>query len=628
LRQTFLQRAAFWLIPPVFAFVVYRPALDAWFQADDFVWLNLALSIHSWEDLRYALFHPTIHGTWRPLGERIYFVVLQSVFGFSSGLPFRVIAFLGQFANMALVSLITLRITRSRIAGFLAPILWMSSDKLALTMVWNSNINYVAGGFFILTALWFLLRHIETNRTRDLAAMWAAFLLGLCALEMTIVFPLMAAAYTCFCARPYFKKTLPLFAAAALFGALHFMLAPNRQAAGPYKMHFDGAIFSTLAAYWKQALEPENLAIFTRLPHAFGTLGMVLFTIALLGYAGYQAVRRNFLPLVFLSWFVALLLPVLPLRDHFFTYYLGLPLIGIAMLAAGGFAAGWRGGLAWRGMALALLAFFLVESPYTARKATKMWAYRSWAIHAMVTGVADAHRLHPDRAILLQNIDDTLFWGGIYYECFRILGLNNVYLAPDPDLHITPHPEIGDIARFVMPAAAANEILRQGKLSVYAWNHNRLEDVTARYVPPESAVATAPSAPEVDRVDVGDPHNADRLDDAWYVIDNGIRWMPKRASVRMKTGGRELPELRVSGYCPAAAVKKGAVHMTVSVNGAAFKPVTIDKGDASFEFGFPLPPAQPKEIEVTVELDRTFRMPPDQRDLGMVFGVFEIRGHN
>ncbi len=627
MNRNFLRAAAYWGIPPLIALIIYRPALDAWFQQDDFVWLDLGSTIHSWNDLWYALFHPTVHGTWRPLGERVYFVVLCSLFGASNAVPFRIVAFLGQFADMALVSAITCKMTRSRMAGFLAPIVWMSSDKLVLTMVWSSNINYIACGFFVLLALWFLLRHIETNRGRDLAAMWVAFLLGLGALEMTVVFPVMAAVYTLTCARPYFKKTLPLFGASAWFAVLHFVFAPNR-AGNLYTMYFGPAIFSTLKRYWKEALQPEDFTLLTGLPHAVGSTGVVLFTVALLGYAGYQAVRRNFVPLVFLSWFAILLLPVLPLREHFSTYYLGLPLIGLAMLAADGVATAWRAGPAWRVAAVALLGYFLLESPFVAWKATKLWALGSWEIHSMVTGVAEAHDVHPTSDILLKDVDDALFWGAIFDRCFLVLGLKNVYLAPGSDLQITPHPEMGDVASFIMPDALLRRARSQGRLAVYVWNPKQrsLEDITENYVPSEPAPGAKASVSAVEgaRVDVGDRDNADRLSDQWYAIDQGFRWIGKRASVRVNagTGSRKL---HISGYCPAAAVKNGAVNMTVSVDGVSFPAVTLRKGDVPFELEFPLQLDKPKEVVVTVELDHTFRFPPDVRDLGVTFGTFEIQ---
>ena len=610
---------AYWAVPPAIALIIYWPGMRAWFQGDDFVWLNLVAGVHSWSDLGYALFHPTIHGTWRPFGERTYFLVLQSLFGYSSALPFRIVAFLGQFAIMALLSAIVLKLTGSRIAGFLTPIVWIVGDKLALTMVWNSNFNYIACGFFIFSALWFFIRYTETNRRGYLAAMWTAFVIGLGALEMTIVFPALTALHALACRRAYLKKTLPLFAASAVFAALHCIYAPNK-AGSIYTMHFDTSVIGTLAAYWTMALKPVNLTLFTHLPDGLGTAGSILFSTALLGYAAYQAWHRNFVPLVFLGWFLILLLPVLPLREHVDQYYLGLPMTGLAMLAADAFAHAWRFNMLSRSMAVALLAFFLFESALVAHRASWHWASRSWQMRSMVMAVANAHRLHPDCDIVLQGIDDTLFWGAINQHCFQFLGLTNIYLAPGSEQAITPHHELGEINDFIIPAATLREDASQGRVSIYAWKGDHLEEVSS-----PTAVASAEPPAAVDRVDVADPSSAGRLSSDWYAIDQGFRWMPKRASVQMTNPKLQAQKLRVAGYAPAAALKNGAVHMTVSVNGVSFPVVAVDKADKQFEFEFPIERGSKRQIEVVVELDRTFKVPGDQRELGLAFGVFELR---
>jgi hypothetical protein len=49
--------------------------------------------------------------------------------------------------------------------------------------------------------------------------------------------------------------------------------------------------------------------------------------------------------------------------------------------------------------------------------------------------------------------------------------------------------------------------------------------------------------------------------------------------------------------------------------------------DAKFETEFPLPPGLhgKPSVNVSVEVERTFKAPPDVRELGVVFGSFEIR---
>jgi hypothetical protein len=54
-------------------------------------------------------------------------------------------------------------------------------------------------------------------------------------------------------------------------------------------------------------------------------------------------------------------------------------------------------------------------------------------------------------------------------------------------------------------------------------------------------------------------------------------------------------------------------------------PVTV--ADGSFEISFPLPDSLTgkPEVQVAVVVNRTFRAPGDSRDLGLAFGVFEIK---
>src|SRR5579884_3858923 len=97
-------RAAYYGLPMVACVVVYWYALRAWFTMDDFAWLGLRLEVHSLRDLVRALFEPQAQGTVRVLSERLYFLVLSSLFGMHA-LPYRIVVFATQLANLALISL-------------------------------------------------------------------------------------------------------------------------------------------------------------------------------------------------------------------------------------------------------------------------------------------------------------------------------------------------------------------------------------------------------------------------------------------------------------------------------------------------------------------------------------------
>ena len=92
----------FRLLPPLLALAIYWPGLWAWFQQDDFAWMGLLREVREGGSLWEALFHPSQHGTWRPLSERAYFLLFPALFGYEAW-PMRVAAFLTQAASLALV---------------------------------------------------------------------------------------------------------------------------------------------------------------------------------------------------------------------------------------------------------------------------------------------------------------------------------------------------------------------------------------------------------------------------------------------------------------------------------------------------------------------------------------------
>jgi hypothetical protein len=597
----------------LFCLVLYWPGLLVWFHDDDFAFLPLFRYIHNWRDLREALFQPTIHGTWRPLSERAYFIGVQALFGIPHARPFRVIAFLTQFANMILIGAITLRLTRLRVAGFVAPILWIANSALVTVMVWNCAFMYALCALVFLSSFWFLLRYIETNSLRYYAALWGIFLIGFLVNETDIVLPLLLASYALLCARPYFLKTLPLFVPSIVFFVAHQLLIP-KQASGPYTMHFDAGIFETLWAYWASALTPLLPPIFPRFPWMVASAGFVLFAVALGGFVLVQAWRRNLLPAFLLAWFAILLAPVLPLRDHFTDYYLTLPIIGIAMLGAYGFATAWRGRIVWKSAAVALLVLYLCESVPSARGAARWNLDRSQYIKHLVLGVADAHRRAPDKTILLDGISDVLFDTAVSQSCFRFLSVDEVYLAPGSEPCLATSVQQSDVDRFVLSADKTRNALENKKVVVLGYDQDGVVDVTNEYDPSKRVL-----------LDVADPLAADRVGRTWYPIDHGFRWMPKRASVRMQGPRSGCHTLYVSGYCVAAQVAARPLGMTVYVNGLRLAPVKIEKGDAQFEFTFPVLARTSGLYNIVIEVDRTFSTAIDKRALGLAFGRFEIR---
>lgn len=226
------QNLAYWTVPPLLCLALYWPGLWAWFQQDDVAWLGLGASVQDVPTLLRALFEPMAQGTIRPLSERAFFLVFYSIFGLWAT-PFRAAVFLTQFANLVLLGLLVQRVTRSRLAGFLAPSLWALNGGLAMAMSWTAAYNQVLCGFFLLLALYCFVRHTENGDRRFFTAQWIVFLLGFGVLEINAVYPALAAAYALCCARRYLRKTGPMFLVSGAYALLHFWVAPVHTTARP-----------------------------------------------------------------------------------------------------------------------------------------------------------------------------------------------------------------------------------------------------------------------------------------------------------------------------------------------------------------------------------------------------------
>jgi hypothetical protein len=620
-----VEKWLYWLFPPLFCVYLYWYALNGWFQQDDFVWLGLLRSVHGAHDLFLALFKPTIHGTWRPWSDRAFFLAFRALFGLQ-GLPYHIWIFLTQFANLALISHITWRLTGSRLAGFCAPLFWIGNAALVMAMSLACLYKDILCSFFLLLAFYFFLRHIETGARRYYVWQWVAFVLGFGAMETNLVYPAIAASYALLCARPYLRKTLPLFIPSIAFVALNMILVARRSS-GPYSIHIDWLIPVTFSKYWIAMLVPLNLEDFTPFPEWSVQAGAIVITLALAAFVAWQGWRRNWLPAFFLAWFVIALAPVLPLREQFWPYYATAASIGLAMLAAYAISIAIenrrRMRWLWRTVAVVLMLVFLAPSVTVARAAARWWYDRSVRVRNVVTGVAEAAELHPGKTIVLDGVDNTLFWAGVWYGGFRAADLPSVYLAPGSESRITPDPSLGGPQDFILSAPSLRAGLKGGQVKVFSVDGDRLTEVTRSYLRRVLQSATLSEDPL--RIDFASPLIEPFLGVGWYPAEERHRWMAQKASVRLSGPRNSTQTLHLTGFCPAAQVRSGPLLMIVAADGKPMKTAPLREG--AFDVSLPLSPdlVGKKEIEVTIRVDRTFRPPNDARDLGLSFGVVEIR---
>jgi hypothetical protein len=512
------------------------------------------------------------------------------------------------------------RLTGSPAAGFCAAVLWLVNSSLILTMVWSSAYNQALCAFFLLSAFWFLVRYTGTGRRSDYIWQWAAFLAGFGALEVNVVYPALAAAYAFLCARQYFRATLPLLIPSIAFTLVDRMAA-HAAASGVYELHFDRAMPMTFLTYWQWALASSYL------PSSFYGRAQALLigsiTLALLAFGIVRAARRDWLPVFFAAWFGIVLAPFLPLRDHVSDYYLLVPTIGLAMLGAYALLHAWHSHLPWRLLTLALVTGYGMRMVRVDQAGAAWWSDRSLAVERMVLGVVRGHQLHSGKQILLDGVNGDLFWAGISHHPFRVFGFSNVYLTPGSEAIIDPHGDNPAVRNFVLPRGPTLHAAKSDRIVVYQVGPHRLRAITSTYE--ESAIARfTPEVPS--RIDVQNPLMDYLLGPEWYPPENGSRWMPKRATLRIGAPRTASERLHLDGFLPAQ-LSKTPIYVTVTVDGAGLGQAELVLRGTTFSGSFLLPneAVGREELHVSLEVERTFRPFSDSRELGLNFGTLEVR---
>lgn len=584
-------------------------ALKTWFWGDDFAWLGLRLELHAPRDILHILFAPEAQGTVRTISERLFFLVLTSIFGLASP-PFRAAVFLTQLANIFLIVKLARRITGSEAAGPIAAILWTANAGLATALGWSSAYNEIALALFILLAFHLFLKYIDTGERKYLVGQWIVFILGFGVLELNVMYPVLATGFALCCARSQVRSALPLFIPSMVFTAAHFLFvhAPSDPY---YQMHYRSAP-AMLGNYWGWTIASVRKAPVDWRPPWLGLLLMSAVTLALAWFIWRKLRANDWRAMFLLVWFAAMILPVLPLENHFTEYYVAVPSIGLAILAA------WA--IAETPTAAAFAALYLVVSITDTHTVERYNYDRSRDVKYLVKALESQPK---DRTILMAGVDNDLYWTAFYPDPFRLIGLREIYLVPGSEREIDPHPELGGISRFVIDRTRAAAALRENRAIVLQIDGRRLRDVSAVYLAeldPEHARNGA------DRVDAGDPKFVSRFGTGWYPIENRFRWMGQKATVTLARPSRPGETLQLNGYCPAPLLSQGPVDITLRASGIAIGKATLNKPE-QFELTFPVPPQLigDSTMDVEIELSRTFQPAGEARSLGVTFGTFTLK---
>jgi hypothetical protein len=138
-------------------------------------------------------------------------------------------------------------------------------------------------------------------------------------------------------------------------------------------------------------------------------------------------------------------------------------------------------------------------------------------------------------------------------------------------------------------------------------------------------VDSQPPPPLSQSINVGSPYFEDQIGEGWFSMEGSQRWSRAHAVVYLAGPASTGQKLYVVGHAPELGLQPGPLHLALTVDGRPLPVQTISRPE--FELSYALPPdlaGRPK-IEIGFTVDRTTRVPGDERDLGLVFGEFNIR---
>jgi hypothetical protein len=610
--------AAAAILAMLFCTLLYKYTLRAWFQADDFAWLGLRLQVHNWPQFLHAMFAPMAQGSIRPFSERAFFMGFSWLFGIHA-LPYRIAVYLTQLGVIALLAMVARRLCKSLLAAFVAPVLWVANSALATPLTWTCAYNEILCAGTFLLAFYALIRYVETGERRFNILQWIAFLLGFGVLEITVVYPFIAILYAALFARSFLRRTTLLLIPSTIFTLVFFAVRIKPKNEAFYALEAGMSTFRTLASYWAVALGPGAAGEYFSGIKSIVIPLMLILTVAIVGFAGWRALRVDWMPVFCLGWFIIALAPFLPIHGHLSNYYVTVPAIGLALL--GGWAAeiaSRSGGFA-RAATLGTIAIYLALQIPTARAASKeLWA-RSVPLKRLVLGVQSVHERDPGKTILLDGVSEPVFWLGVYNHPFRLVGAVDVYITAESARKLTPYPELANVVDYALSSYEERAALSQNRALVYAVDDGGLRDITKIF-------KTAAMEGEIPRrIEVGRPLLESLLGSTWYGSEGDYRWMPKAASVRLGVPTSGEGEVRVEANCAPVQVRDQPLTAWVTVDGKAGPRSTISDCNQTVMLSAPVHTAPgTKSIEVVVHVDRTVRVASDQRDLGLAVRSIEV----
>jgi hypothetical protein len=336
-RASRLADLAVILVIGLYCLYRYRSCICTFFFLDDFWILRDAAAIdHGSIQGLLQIFHPHVGFIlYRPLTQVGYFYVLRLLFGLDAS-GYHATQLLVFTFNSVLVYAMAKRLTDSRTAGLATALLYAAAPGQTVAVFWLAAFTMTGSATAVLLMLLWWQHTDGPWRAAGSAILQAIALL--CS-EHTVTAPLLLALVGSLSPRPpprraILRSVLPGALVAGAYVAAKLVYLHSRPVFG-YEMSLNPVlILDNLGRYTAAAVSTFRWLEFTpRLVPLVGcavVLGALWATRrALTGHASWRLVAAG------TGFFVVALAPVLPLINHYYSYFVGLAAFGAALAIVG-----------------------------------------------------------------------------------------------------------------------------------------------------------------------------------------------------------------------------------------------------------------------------------------------------
>lgn len=235
---------------------LYKFVVPRYFFQDDFYSL-IKSQAHSISEF-FQFFIPGKEIYYRPISMRVYFLVVQWLFG-PNPLVFHMISLVLHIINSNLVGKITNKVFNNPKIALCAAILYATSSIHFLSLVWIAEVGLLAGITLLLLSVNFYLIHYKGFSHKDQVTLTLIFIFGLLTHEYMLTLPFIMVLIDIYTKTRNLKKYIPFLVIAILYIALRIIAFPV-SISGNYRLTLGKP--TILATFWYGLWSlniPENI---------------------------------------------------------------------------------------------------------------------------------------------------------------------------------------------------------------------------------------------------------------------------------------------------------------------------------------------------------------------------------